>query len=76
MGVTSVVVTHEMDSAFRIADRMVLLDKGRVEFIGTRDEVRNSTNPLVKQFINGLTEGPLTPPEHDGDLANELLGQV
>src|SRR5262249_60698494 len=36
--VTSVVVTHEMDSAFRIADRMVMLDRGRVLKIGTRDE--------------------------------------
>lgn len=74
MGVTSVVVTHEMDSAFRIADRMCMLHKGKVEFVGTKEEVRNSTNPLVHQFINGLTEGPLTPPENDSDLANELLG--
>jgi phospholipid/cholesterol/gamma-HCH transport system ATP-binding protein len=60
LGVTSVVVTHEMDSAFRIADRMVLLDRGKFIVSGTPDEMRNSTDPLVRQFINGLTSGPLT----------------
>ena len=60
LGVTSVVVTHEMDSAFRIADRMVLLDRGKFIACGTADEMRNSTNPIVHQFVNGLAEGPLT----------------
>src|SRR5438034_5207749 len=60
LGVTSVVVTHEMDSAFRIADRMVLLDRGKFIVSGTADELRNSTDPLVHQFVYGLTVGPLT----------------
>src|ERR1700716_1135028 len=55
LGVTSVVVTHEMDSAFRIADRMVLLDRGKFITSGTPDEMRNSTDPLVRQFVNGFT---------------------
>ncbi len=59
-GVTSVVVTHEMDSAFRIADRMVLLDRGKFIVSGTAQEMRDSTDPLVHQFINGLANGPLT----------------
>src|SRR5256885_1336610 len=54
LGVTSVVVTHEMDSAFRIADRMVLLDRGKFIISGTGDELRNSTDPLVHQFVFGL----------------------
>jgi len=69
--VTSVVVTHEMDSAFRIADRMVMLDKGRVlkigprsEFEGLRDADRASLidqdELLMNQFLNGYSEGPLT----------------
>src|SRR3954471_5729723 len=60
LGVTSVVVTHEMDSAFRIADRMVLLDRGKFIAAGTPEEMRASENPLVHQFIFGLAEGPLT----------------
>jgi len=69
--VTSVVVTHEMDSAFRIADRMVMLDRGRVLRIGTRDEfdaLRNrrptdladDEERLIYQFLHGNADGPLT----------------
>jgi len=60
LGVTSVVVTHEMDSAFRIADRMVLLDRGKFIISGTPEEMKHSSDPLVRQFVHGLTEGPLT----------------
>jgi phospholipid/cholesterol/gamma-HCH transport system ATP-binding protein len=60
LGVTSVVVTHEMDSAFRIADRMVLLDRGKFIISGTPDEMKDSTDPLVRQFVHGLIDGPLT----------------
>ncbi len=60
LGVTSVVVTHEMDSAFRIADRMVLLDRGKFIISGTPDELDKSTDPLVRQFVHGLLDGPLT----------------
>jgi phospholipid/cholesterol/gamma-HCH transport system ATP-binding protein len=59
LGVTTVVITHEMTSAFRIADRLVLLDQGKFVAAGTPDEMRNSDNPLVHQFIYGLLEGPL-----------------
>jgi len=69
--VTSVVVTHEMDSAFRIADRMVMLDKGRVLMIGSRaefgairdvvpDESASDDQKLIHQFLNGHIAGPLT----------------
>jgi phospholipid/cholesterol/gamma-HCH transport system ATP-binding protein len=68
LGITSVVVTHEMDSAFRIADRMVLLDRG------TPDEMRNSQDPLVRQFVHGLTEGPLTDRRRAGGYEDDLLG--
>jgi phospholipid/cholesterol/gamma-HCH transport system ATP-binding protein len=71
LAVTSVVVTHEMDSAFRIADRMVMLDRGRVLKIGTRKEfealrdaspesLTSREDKLMNQFLNGLTTGPLT----------------
>jgi len=74
LGVTSIVVTHEMDSAFRIADRMVMLDKGRVLKIGPRREFEliRDANPdsltggaqrLMNQFLNGYGSGPLTDSE-------------
>ena len=74
LGVTSVVVTHEMESAFRIADRMVLLDRGKFITSGTPDEMRNSTNPLVHQFIYGLAEGPLTDRRRADGYEDDLLG--
>jgi phospholipid/cholesterol/gamma-HCH transport system ATP-binding protein len=76
LGVTSVVVTHEMDSAFRIADRMVLLDRGKFIVSGTPDEMRKNTDPLVRQFINGLTEGPLTARRRAGHYEDDLLGEL
>ena len=72
--VTSIVVTHEMDSAFRIADRMVMLEKGKVLKIGTRqefeklrdahaNELASNDERLMNQFLNGLATGPLTDAE-------------
>src|SRR5215469_6879253 len=58
-GATSVVVTHEMESAFRIASRMTMLYQGKIIEDGTPDEFRNSTNPVVHQFVTGTTEGPI-----------------
>jgi phospholipid/cholesterol/gamma-HCH transport system ATP-binding protein len=59
MGITSVVVTHHMDSAFKIADKMVMLYQGRVLACGTPDEIRNSENMIVQQFIHGSADGPI-----------------
>ena len=75
LGVTSVVVTHEMESAFRIADRMVLLDKGKFIASGTVEEMKANTDPLVKQFIYGLAEGPLTARRLGGGYVEDLLGK-
>jgi phospholipid/cholesterol/gamma-HCH transport system ATP-binding protein len=76
LGVTSVVVTHEMDSAFRIADRMVLLDRGKFIAEGTSDEMRNHKDPLVHQFVHGLAEGPLTDRRRAGGYEEDLLGST
>jgi phospholipid/cholesterol/gamma-HCH transport system ATP-binding protein len=76
LGVTSVVVTHEMDSAYRIADRMVLLDRGKFIVSGTGEELRDSTDPLVRQFVHGLTEGPLTDRRRAGGYEVDLLGGI
>ncbi len=58
LGITSIVVTHEMKSAFRIADRIAVLYKGKVVDIGTPDHIKNSKHPYVTQFISGAPDGP------------------
>ena len=61
LGVTSVVVTHDLTSAFTVADRVAMLYGGRVIFQGTPDDVRRTTDPLMRQFIEGSSEGPIKP---------------
>lgn len=56
---TAVVVTHDMTSAFRIATRMIMLGHGSIVAQGTPDEIRNSANPEVQQFIHGQADGPI-----------------
>ncbi len=57
--VTSIIVTHEMDSAFRIGTKMAMLYKGRIIEVGTPDAFKQSRNPVVAQFLSGSTEGPI-----------------
>jgi len=59
LNVTAIAVTHDMNSAFKIADRIAMLHDGHIIFNGTVDEVRNTDDPIVQQFITGNTEGPL-----------------
>ena len=54
LGLTSVLVTHDMASAYFAADRIAMLDKGKIVQIGTPDEIRQSKNPVVHAFVNGL----------------------
>lgn len=58
-GVTSVIVTHEMDSAFRIATKMAMLYRGKIIQVGTPEEMKQSVDPVVSQFLSGSTEGPI-----------------
>jgi phospholipid/cholesterol/gamma-HCH transport system ATP-binding protein len=53
---TIIVVTHELASAFLIADRMLLIDKGNVIALGTAEEMRSSTQPRVRQFLDRIAE--------------------
>jgi phospholipid/cholesterol/gamma-HCH transport system ATP-binding protein len=59
-GKTCVVVSHDVTSAFRTADRIAILFNGKIVEIGTPEEIRQSQNPIVKQFIEGKPEGPIT----------------
>ena len=54
--VTSVVVTHDMVSAYNVADRIAMLHEGRIAQVGTVEEIRSTTNPVVRQFILGVSE--------------------
>lgn len=87
LGVTSVVVTHEMDSAFTIADRMAMLDKGRMIMVDTREayeqlrdtpadrvEQLSETQRLIRQFLRGDAEGPITQRKAATNYAEDLLG--
>jgi phospholipid/cholesterol/gamma-HCH transport system ATP-binding protein len=60
LGVTSVAITHDMQSAYKISDRIAMLYKGEIQEIGTPDQIRNTTNPIVRQFISGSAVGPIT----------------
>ena len=60
LGVTSIVITHDMGAAFMIADRIALLYKGRIVACGTKDETRANPHPVLQQMLTGSTKGPLT----------------
>ncbi|MGD2046968.1 MAG: ATP-binding cassette domain-containing protein [Gemmatimonadota bacterium] len=53
LGVTGVVITHDMKSAYRISDRVAMLYDGRIRFVGTPDEMQNTEDPVVKGFVEG-----------------------
>jgi phospholipid/cholesterol/gamma-HCH transport system ATP-binding protein len=59
MGLTSVVVTHDLHSAWTVGDQLALLHEGRVQFTGTPDEATRSSDLLVRQFIEGRSDGPV-----------------
>jgi phospholipid/cholesterol/gamma-HCH transport system ATP-binding protein len=84
LNVTSVVVTHELDSAFTIADRMCMLDKGKVLKIGPRsqfealrdsdeDALTNEDDKIIRQFLRGDADGPITTRSLTNDYADDLL---
>jgi phospholipid/cholesterol/gamma-HCH transport system ATP-binding protein len=64
LGITSIAVTHDIKSAYKIGDRLALLYDGKIVFEGTPEETRSTSNELVRQFIEGRAEGPI--PSHEG----------
>jgi phospholipid/cholesterol/gamma-HCH transport system ATP-binding protein len=75
LGVTGIVVTHDMKSAFRIADRMVLLIDGKIAANGTPMEFRSSMDPMVEQFVEGLLTGPLSDRSNLEAYEDDLLNR-
>ncbi|MFH1857547.1 MAG: ATP-binding cassette domain-containing protein, partial [Candidatus Omnitrophota bacterium] len=63
--VTSVAVTHDMTSAYKIASRIAMLYDGKIIEIGTPNEIRNTQHPIVRQFITGAAAGPITDAEEN-----------
>jgi phospholipid/cholesterol/gamma-HCH transport system ATP-binding protein len=59
MGLTSIVVSHDLEETFHIADKVIVMANGKIAAQGTPQEVRDSTDPLVHQFVNALPEGPV-----------------
>ncbi len=59
--ITSVVVTHDIKSAYRVGDRIAMLHEGKIIYSGTPDEVRATDHPILRQFIEGNAKGPLQP---------------
>jgi len=56
---TSIAITHDMKSAYKIADKIAMLYNGLIIAEGTPDEIRNSADPVVRQFVEGRAEGPI-----------------
>lgn len=60
LNVTSIAVTHDMKSAYKIADKIAMLYQGKIISCGSSEEICNTSDPVVHQFINGLSTGPIT----------------
>ena len=73
LSITSVVVTHDMGSVFRIADRIAMLYEGKAVEIGTKEEMKKSKNALVRQFIAGDPDGPIKFFQQKDDYLEQLL---
>jgi len=58
--VTSIAVTHDMISAYKIADRIAMMYNGRIVASGKPDEIKGTKDPIVRQFITGASKGPIT----------------
>lgn len=59
LGLTSIIVSHDLEETFRIADHVIILANGRIAAQGRPEEVRESIDPLVHQFVNALPDGPV-----------------
>jgi len=73
LGITCIVVTHAVEEAMRIADKIVILYMGKVLAEGTAQEIRESANPLVQQFITGSPDGPISFHASSRDFREDLL---
>jgi len=73
LGITCIVVTHAVEEAMRIADKIIILYRGKVLAEGTPQQIRESKNPLVQQFITGNPDGPISFHASSKDFREDLL---
>ena len=73
MGLTTIIVSHDLEETFRLADHVIILGPGNVAAQGTPEQVRASTDPLVHQFVNALPTGPV-PFHHPGPSVEQDFG--
>jgi phospholipid/cholesterol/gamma-HCH transport system ATP-binding protein len=80
LGMTSLIVSHDLEETFRIADQVIILANGRIAAQGTPDEVRHSEDPLVRQFVLAQAEGPVhfhyPGPTLDDDFGLVMAGRA
>jgi phospholipid/cholesterol/gamma-HCH transport system ATP-binding protein len=76
LGVTSVMVTHDVYESLKIVDYLYFVSEGRIVAQGTPGEVRNSTDPFVRQFVNGEPDGPVPFHYPARSYTEELIGRV
>lgn len=75
LGITSVVVTHDMQSVFKISDTVLMIHKGQILQMGSADEIKNTKNPVVRQFIEGSHEGPIDFFQNPDFYFEDLVGK-
>ena len=75
LGLTSIIVSHDLDETFHIADQVIVLANGKIAAQGTPDEVRRSSDPLVHQFVTAAPEGPVRFHYPGASVAEDFLGQ-
>lgn len=76
LGLTSIVVSHDLQEVLSISDYGYLIADGKVQAQGSPDQIRNSDHPWVRQFLQGLPDGPVAFHYQADDYATDLLGQA
>jgi phospholipid/cholesterol/gamma-HCH transport system ATP-binding protein len=74
LGVTSITITHDMASAFKIADQIAMLYKGKIIGAGTPEEIRSTPDPVIAQFVQGRARGPIT--DENEEFVRFVRGQA
>lgn len=74
MGLTSIIVSHDLEETFQIADQVIVLANGRIAAQGSPDEVRHSSDPLVQQFVTAQADGPVRFHYPGASVEQDFLG--
>jgi phospholipid/cholesterol/gamma-HCH transport system ATP-binding protein len=75
LGITSIIVSHDVEEVATVADRSFLISEGKVAASGSPDELRTTNSDLVQQFMHGMADGPVAFHYEAPDYAEQLLGR-